>query len=121
MVEEYWLYEADNEFLYENLADHVEQDISDGIYTPTVSEDYEEDYDIEEIDEEELDDEDEEYEDDATDEDDYEYDEEEDNYDLEAYFDWVKGHDHEFVAERVGLNLDACRDDEVNYTISLNQ
>jgi hypothetical protein len=37
----------------------------------------------------------------------------------EKYYDWVKEHDHEFVAERVGLDLDACRDDEVDYTISL--
>ena len=121
MVEEYWLFEAYNEFLDVNLADHIEQDISDGLYTPVISEDDEDGYDIEGLDEEELDDEDEEYEDGATDEDDYEYDEEEDNYDLEAYYDWVKEHDHEFVAERVGLDLDACRDDEVNYTISLKQ
>ena len=42
-------------------------------------------------------------------------------YDLDAYYDWVceDGHDHAFVAERVGLDLDACREDEVNYTIQL--
>ena len=45
--------------------------------------------------------------------------EEENDYDLDAYFDWVKEHDHEFAAERVGLDLDACRDDEVNYTITI--
>ncbi len=28
------------------------------------------------------------------------------------------GHDHVFVAERVGLDLDAYRDDEVDYTIT---
>ena len=35
--------------------------------------------------------------------------------------DWVcgNGHDHEFVAERVGLDLDACREGEVNYTINI--
>lgn len=87
MVEEYWLYEADNECLYECLADHIEQDINDGLYTPVMSEN----------------------------------DEDEDEDDLDAYFDWVKEHDHEFAAERVGLDLDACRDDEVNYTINLDK
>ena len=42
-----------------------------------------------------------------------------DEFIRERYYDWVKEHDHEFAAERVGLDLDACRDDEVNYTISL--
>ena len=41
------------------------------------------------------------------------------NYNLDEYYDWVKRHDHEFAAERVGLDLDACRDDEVDYTIHL--
>ena len=108
MVEEYWLYEADNECLYECLADHIEQDINDGLYTPEVKEgdgfdchcwagDDEEDCEDEDCDNEEDD----------------------EDYDLYAYYDWVITHDHAFVAERVGLDLDACRDDEVNYTISL--
>ena len=126
MVEEYWLYEADNECLYECLAEHIEQDISDGLYTPEMSDNDEDDYDIEEGEDEELDNDDEEDpEDDEAEEDDYEDDEDfeddEDNYDLDAYFDWVKEHDHEFAAERVGLDLDACRDDEVNYTINLEK
>ena len=120
MVEEYWLYEADNECLYECLADHIEQDINDGLYTPVMSENEEDDYDIDLIEEEEPDNDNEDLE-----EDDYEYEEDyeddEDNYDLDAYFDWVKEHDHEFAAERVGLDLDACRDDEVNYTINLDK
>ena len=115
MVEEYWLYEAYNECLYECLAKHIEQDINDGLYTPTTSENDEDDYNIDEIEENE-DCEDEEFEDDE----DY-YEEDEDNYDLDVYFDWVKEHDHDFAAERVGLDLYACRDDEVNYTISLNK
>lgn len=122
MVEEYWLYEADNECLYECLADHIEQDISDGLYTPEMSENNEGDYDIEESEDEELDNDDEDLEDEDSEEDDYEDDDDyEDNYDLDAYFDWVKEHDHEFAAERVGLDLDACRDDEVNYTINLEK
>ena len=121
MVEEYWLYEADNECLYECLADHIEQDISDGLYTPEVKEG--DGFDCHcwaGDDEEESDDEDENEETDDEDYDDEEEEEEEENdYDLDAYFDWVKEHDHEFAAERVGLDLDACRDDEVNYTVSL--
>lgn len=120
MVEEYWLYEADNECLYECLAEHIEQDINDGLYTPVMSENEEDDYDIDLIEEEEPDNDNEDLEeDDYEDEEDYEDDEE--NYDLDAYFDWVKEHDHEFAAERVGLDLDACRDDEVNYTINLDK
>ena len=115
MVEEYWLYEAYNECLYECLAEHIEQDISDGLYTPEMSDNDEDDYDIEESEDEELDNDDEE------DLEDDEAEEDEDNYDLDAYFDWVKEHDHEFAAERLGLDLDACRDDEVNYTINLEK
>ncbi len=120
MVEEYWLYEADNECLYECLADHIEQDINDGLYTPVMSENDEDDYDIDVIEEEELDNDDEDFEEDEY-EDDEDYEDDEENYDLDAYFDWVKEHDHEFAAERVGLDLDACRDDEVNYTINLDK
>ena len=45
------------------------------------------------------------------------------SYILNEYYDWVRGndHEHEFVAERVGLDLNACRDDEVNYTINLDK
>ena len=120
MVEEYWLYEADNECLYECLADHIEQDINDGLYTPVMSENDEDDYDIDLIEEEEPDNDDEDFEEDEY-EDDEDYEDDEENYDLDAYFDWVKEHDHEFAAERVGLDLDACRDDEVNYTINLDK
>ena len=120
MVEEYWLYEADNECLYECLADHIEQDISDGLYTPEMSENNEGDYDIEESEDEELDNDDEDLEDEDSEEDDYEDDDDyEDNYDLDAYYEWIKEHDHGFAAERVGLDLDACRDEEVDYTIHL--
>ncbi|MBR0340349.1 MAG: hypothetical protein IIX40_09155 [Alistipes sp.] len=124
MVEEYWLYEADNECLEESLAGAIGDDISEGIFTPSISvdefleavkneeidfdglqfgyfEDIEDNYDLE-------------------DEDDVQslY----DSYILNEYYDWVcgNGHDHAFVAERVGLDLDACREDEVNYTITLS-
>ena len=111
MVEEYWLYEADNECLYECLADHIEQDINDGLYTPEVKDDDGFDCHCWAGDDEEDENE-------ETDDEDYDDEEDEDDYDLDAYFDWVKEHDHEFAAERVGLDLEACRD-EVNYTITI--
>lgn len=119
MVEEYWLYEAYNEFLYECLEKHLKQDISDGLYQPTdleddEDEDYYEDEDYEDEDFDDDDFEDEDYEDDYDDDD-------EESYDLNEYYNWVKEHDHYFVAERVGLDLDACRDDEVDYTITFSE
>lgn len=116
MVEEYWLYEAYNEFLYECLERHMKQDISDGLYQPTDSEDDFEDEDYYEDEDFDEDDDEEEEEDDDF-EDDFD-DEDEESYDLDEYYNWVKEHDHYFVAERVGLDLGACRDDEVDYTIT---
>lgn len=120
MVEEYWLYEAYNECLYDSLDQSIKKDMDEGIYPPVSFEDvlewfetagnislddytmnFVEDFDTSYIyDEKDLRD---------------KYDE----YIQDKYYDWVKEHNHEFVAERVGLDLDACRDDEVDYTISL--
>ena len=118
MVEEYWLYEAYNEFLYECLERHMKQDISDGLYQPTDLEDDEDEdyYEDEDFDDDDDDDDDDDFEDEDY-EDDYD-DEDEESYDLDEYYNWVKEHDHYFVAERVGLDLGACRDDEVDYTIT---
>ena len=117
MVEEYWLYEADNECLDECLAEHIEQDMSEGIYPPVTYDELIEWYETGDIDSDKLDFLA------GFDEGGYLYEDQiEEKYDefiRERYYDWVKEHDHEFVAERVGLDLDACRDDEVNYTISL--
>lgn len=117
MVEEYWLYEADNECLDECLAEHIEQDMSEGIYPPVTYDELIEWYETGDIDSDKLD-----YLA-GFDEGGYLYEDQiEEKYDefiRERYYDWVKEHDHEFAAERVGLDLDACRDDEVNYTISL--
>ena len=117
MVEEYWLYEADNECLDECLAEHIEQDMSEGIYPPVTYDELIEWYETGDIDSDKLDFLA------GFDEDGYLYEDQiEEKYDefiRERYYDWVKEHDHEFAAERVGLDLDACRDDEVNYTISL--
>ena len=118
MVEEYWLYEAYNEFLYECLERHMKQDISDGLYPPTDLEDDEDEdyYEDEDYEDEDFDDdfEDEDYEDDYDDDD-------EESFDLNEYYNWVKEHDHAFVADRVGLDLDACKDDEVDYTITFSE
>ena len=111
MVEEYWLFEAYNECLHECLEQSIKEDIRDGLYEPTYVEgdyDYDDDYDEDENDDEDIVDED--YDDDDNDDD-------EKDYDLDAYYEWVKKHDHWFIAERVGLDLDACHDDEVTYTI----
>ena len=123
MVEEYWLYEADNECLEESLSEAMENDLSEDIFTPSLSvEEFIEAVKNEEIDFDGLEfgyfDEIDE---------DYDFDDEEDiedkynSYILNGYYDWIKKHDHEFVAERVGLDLDACRDDEVSYTINLSK
>ena len=37
MVEEYWLYEADNECLEESLSEAMENDLSKNIFTPSIS------------------------------------------------------------------------------------
>lgn len=125
MVEEYWLYEADNECLEESLSEAMENDLSEEIFTPSISvKEFIEAVKNEEIDFDGLEFG---YFEDL--EDDYDLDDEEDaqsvynSYILNEYYDWVRGndHDHEFVAERVGLDLDACRDDEVNYTINLDK
>jgi hypothetical protein len=131
MVEEYWLYEAYNEFLYECLERHMKQDISDGLYPPTDSEDdededYYEDEDYEDdFEDDDEDDEGDDFDDDFDDEDEYFEDdfddEDEESYDLDEYYNWVKEHDHYFVAERVGLDLGACRDDEVDYIITFSE
>lgn len=117
MVEEYWLYEADNECLSESLAAALEKDLNDGIYPPVSYGELMSWYETGDIDDDKLDflv---------GFDEGGYLYEDQvEEKYDEfihEKYYDWVKEHDHEFVAERVGLDLDACRDDEVDYTISL--
>ena len=130
MVEEYWLYEAYNECLDECLSEAIKKDVRDGLYTPKQSEDEEWDgrWDIE------CDDEEEDEDADAEDEnkgcetsvdccpltvDKEEDDDDADQWDMDDYYAWVCEHDHTFVAERVGLNLDACRDEEVSYTIEL--
>ncbi len=118
MVEEYWLYEADNECLSESLAAALEKDLNDGIYPPVSYSELMSWYETGDIDDDKLDflv---------GFDEGGYLYEDQiEEKYDEfihEKYYDWVKEHDHEFVAERVGLDLDACRDDEVDYTITIS-
>ena len=118
MVEEYWLYEADNECLSESLAAALEKDLNDGIYPPVSYSELMSWYETGDIDDDKLDFLA------GFDEGGYLYEDQiEEKYDEfihEKYYDWVKEHDHEFVAERVGLDLDACRDDEVDYTITIS-
>jgi len=137
MDEEYWLYKAENKFLYESLEEHIEQDIKDGLYSPILlikesfdchctfyadNED-EDDFNYEDFEDNENDEYDEDFEDFEDNEND-EYDEDfegKKEYDLDDYYNWILEHrdDHAFVAERIGLNLEACREDKVNYTITL--
>ena len=125
MVEEYWLFEADNECLNESLAESMEKDLGEGIYTHPVSfDEFVEQLKTGEI---KLENKDLGYLKELGFEDEYEYDfeDEEDlqykyrSYLWDKYYDWICEHDHEFIAERVGLDIDACRDDEIDYTIHL--
>ena len=95
MVEEYRLFKVDNEFLYENLEESMEDDIRYGLYTSEYYDDYEDE------------------------DDDYDY-IDDDEEELNKYYRWVKEHDHEFIAERVGLDLESCRDEKVTYKILLS-
>lgn len=103
---------ADNEdedcFNYEDFEN--EEDLEDYL------EDYDNDEDFE--DEEDIEDDDNNEDDDYDNDDDCEGKKE---YDLDDYYNWILEHrdDHAFVAERIGLNLEACREDKVNYTITL--
>ena len=123
MVEEYWLFEADNECLNESLAESLEKDLSEGIYTHPVSfDEFVEQLKTGEI---ELENKDLDYLKEFALEDEYDFEDEEDlqykyrSYLGDKYYDWICEHDHEFIAERVGLDIDACRDDEIDYTIHL--
>ena len=125
MVEEYWLFKADNECINESLEESLEKDLSEGIYTHPVSfDEFVEQLKTGEI---ELENKDLDYLKEFGLEDEYEYDfeDEEDlqykyrSYLGDKYYDWICEHDHEFIAERVGLDIDACRDDEIDYTIHL--
>jgi hypothetical protein len=133
MIEEYWLYEAYNEFLHESLTEAIIKDVRDGLYTPVKKEDEEETFDCHcnipfyeddadgEEEEENANTDDNQSNYDRLNDDDWDEDEDDvDQWDLDDYYDWVcSDHDHAFVAERIGLNLEACRDDEVSYTIQL--
>lgn len=120
MVEEYWLYEADNECIDESLKESFNADVKSRIYPPVSFEDFIEWYETGDIDSSEklsfLGD----LEDMYLDGDEEDLREKYDEYIYSKYYEWVCEHDHEFVAERVGLNLDACRDYEVDYTITIS-
>ena len=122
MDEEYWLYKAENRFLYESLEEHIEQDIKDGLYSPILL--IKESFDCHCTFYADNEDEDDFKDEDFEDNEDYDNDEDfegKKEYDLDDYYNWILEHrdDHAFVAERIGLNLEACREDKVNYTITL--
>ena len=120
MVEEYWLYEADNECIDESLKESFNADVKSGIYPPVSFEDFIEWCETGDIDSSEklsfLGD----LEDMYLDGDEEDLREKYDEYIYSKYYEWVCEHDHEFVAKRVGLDLDACRDYEVDYTITIS-
>lgn len=120
MVEEYWLYEADNECIDESLRESFNADVKSGIYPPVSFEDFIEWCETGDIDSSEklsfLGD----LEDMYLDGDEEDLREKYDEYIYSKYYEWVCEHDHEFVAKRVGLDLDACRDYEVDYTITIS-
>ena len=117
MLEEYWLFEAYNECIEDSLTRSLKKDLDNGDYILPVSMEnfveqlgeidfygfkfgnFDDDYDLE--DEEDLQ---------------CRY----DTYVLNQYYDWVCEHGHEFIADRVGLDLDACRElNTISYTIYL--
>ena len=111
MVEEYWLFEAYNECLTESLSGWMENDIESGEYTPISFDEFTEELESGELgfNDFKL----------GRFEDLWDLESKYNNYLLNSYYNWVCEHDHEFIAQRVGLDLDACRDDEVDYTIYL--
>ena len=119
MVEEYWLFEAYNECLEESLQGYIEDDIEEGRYTPMSFEDFVEGARNKSIDFEDLqfgyyDDIDDMLDDEEEMEDLYQ------SFILNGYYDWVCELSHWEAAERVGLDLDACHDENtIDYTIVL--
>ncbi|MBQ9137576.1 MAG: hypothetical protein IJX65_02945 [Alistipes sp.] len=122
LVEHYWLFEADNECLSESLEDAMQSDIKEGVYELMPFESF-----VDQLKSRMLD-----YKDlrfgsiDDIDCANYDWEDEEDLsrkhyiYSLNIYYDWVCEHDNDFIAERVGLDIDACRNpDDVDFTIEL--
>lgn len=93
MDEAFWLFEADNECIDEALEPYFYQDVEDGLYDPEPDDDY-----------------------------DPENGYEPDSFEACSgnYLEWVNSHrdDHYFVAERVGVDLAACREDNPYYIIT---
>lgn len=119
MEENYWLFEADNECLVYSLSEAFESDIENGVYEQMSFEEF-----VERLKNNELETDGLKF--GALDDDDYDFGDGKDleykykNYILNPYYAWVCEHNHEFIAERVGLDIDACHDtDIIDYTITL--
>ena len=93
MGERFWLFESDNECIDESLEPYFYQDVEEGLYEPETDEDYDSDYGYEP-----------------------------DSFEAcrDNYLEWVNSHedDHEFIADRVGVDLSACREDAPFYIIT---
>jgi len=111
MVVRYWLFEADNECLDENLEPYFWQDIEKKLYKPEVTRD---EFVIANQNDEDFCD--------------YDFMDEDDvrtayyEFGKEDYLAWVNSHtsDYPFIAERIGLDLDAVYSDipELEFTIT---
>ena len=82
MIAHYWVFEADNECLYDSLEEHFDQDVEDGLYVPVADEN-----------------------DDGENDGELTFDDCRENYRA-----WVFSHENDkdglwFVAERVGIDL----------------
>lgn len=112
--EDYWLYEGDNPTEWDSLEESLEKDMEEGLFAPKLScDEFIDNWKDGDIDTDdwyfECDEDWEDY-----DEEDFDEDAKDDlyhTYVLNLYRDWVFGHeDNAFVAMRVGVDLDACRE-----------
>lgn len=127
MVEHYWLYDGDNECELEAICGSLEEDVESGLYTlPMTMEEF-----IEAWESGKINTEDSVYSYEAKDlwiklekrpEEEWLDEFYETNYETHMqnlYRAWVFEHDHPFIADRVGCDLEACRDTDLNYRIDL--
>ncbi len=93
MIAHYWVFEADLDGMYDDLREHFDQDVEDGLYVPVADEEEDDEFD------------DDEEEDDGENDGELTFDDCRENYRA-----WVFSHENDkdglwFVAERIGLDL----------------